>query len=71
MPPPMRCATGLMPINRRYPLKELLAACKRFPLPARRMITFEYVLIRGVNDSLDDAKRLVKLIQRHPVARSI
>lgn len=56
----------LMPVNRRYPLKELLAACKRFPLPARRMITFEYVMINGVNDSLDDAKRLVKLISGIP-----
>lgn len=56
----------LMPINRRYPIAELLAACKRFPLPARRMITFEYVLIAGVNDSLDDAKRLAKLIHGIP-----
>jgi 23S rRNA (adenine2503-C2)-methyltransferase len=56
----------LMPINRKYPLKELLAACKRFPLPARRMITFEYVIIKGVNDFLDDAKRLVKLISGIP-----
>lgn len=56
----------LMPINRRYPLKELLAACKRFPLPARRMITFEYVMIKGMNDSLDDAKRLVKLVSDIP-----
>lgn len=56
----------LMPINRRYPLKELLAACKRFPLPGRRMITFEYVMINGVNDSLGDARRLVKLISGIP-----
>ena len=56
----------LMPINRKYPLKDLLAACKRFPLPARRMITFEYVMIKEVNDSLDDAKRLVKLISGIP-----
>lgn len=56
----------LMPINRRYPLKELLAACKSFPLPSRRMITFEYVMIKEVNDSLDDAKRLVKLISGIP-----
>lgn len=56
----------LMPVNRSYPLKELLAACKRFPLPGNRMITFEYVLISGVNDSLDDAKRLVKLIHGIP-----
>jgi 23S rRNA (adenine2503-C2)-methyltransferase len=52
----------LMPINRKYPLKELMAACRRFPLPSRRMITFEYVLINGVNDSLDDAKRMARLI---------
>ncbi|KAF0221519.1 MAG: hypothetical protein FD174_288 [Geobacteraceae bacterium] len=56
----------LMPVNRRYPLAELLAACKRFPLPARRMITFEYVMINGVNDSIDDAKRLVRLISHIP-----
>ena len=40
-----------MPVNRRYPIKELLAACRRFPLEPRRRITFEYVLLRGVNDS--------------------
>lgn len=56
----------LMPINRKYPLQELLAACKRFPLPARRMITFEYVMINGVNDTLDDAKRLVRLLSNIP-----
>lgn len=56
----------IMPINRRYPLKELLAACKAFPLPSRRWITIEYVMIRGVNDSLDDAKRLVRLISNIP-----
>jgi len=56
----------LMPINRKYPLKDLLTACKRFPLPARRMVTFEYVMIKEVNDSLDDAKRLVKLISGIP-----
>lgn len=52
----------LMPINRRYPLKELLAACREYPLPQGRRITFEYILIRGVNDSVDDARRLVKLL---------
>lgn len=56
----------LMPVNRKYPLQELLAACKRFPLPARRMITFEYVMIKGVNDTLDDAKRLVRLLANIP-----
>lgn len=52
----------LMPINRRYPLAELLEACRDFPLQPRQRITFEYILIRGVNDSLADARRLVKLL---------
>lgn len=56
----------IMPINRRYPLKELLAACKAFPLPSRRWITVEYVMIRDLNDSLDDARRLVRLISTFP-----
>ena len=56
----------IMPINRRYPIRDLLAACKAFPLPSRRWITIEYVMIRGVNDSLDDAKRLVRLISNIP-----
>ncbi len=42
----------LMPVNRRYPLAELMAACRRYPLQPRQRITFEYILIRGVNDSL-------------------
>lgn len=48
----------LMPINRKYPMKQLLDACRRYPLRPHRRITFEYVLIRGINDSIDDAKRL-------------
>jgi len=56
----------IMPVNRRYPLKELLAACKRFPLPSRRYITFEYVLIRDLNDTLEDARRLVRLVSDIP-----
>jgi 23S rRNA (adenine2503-C2)-methyltransferase len=52
----------LMPINRRYPLRELLAACRAFPLQPRQRITFEYILIRDVNDSEQDARRLVKLL---------
>ena len=56
----------IMPINRRYPLQELLAACKAFPLPSRRWITIEYVLIGDLNDSLEDAKRLVRLISHIP-----
>ncbi len=52
----------LMPVNKRYPLKDLMAACRQFPLQPREKITFEYILIRGVNDSPADAKRLVKLL---------
>lgn len=52
----------LMPVNKRYPLKELMAACRNYPLPSHRKITFEYILIRDLNDSLADAKRLVKLL---------
>lgn len=53
----------LMPINRRYPLEELLKACKEYPLPPRKRITFEYVLIAGINDSLKDAQKLVGLLR--------
>ncbi len=53
----------LMPINRTYPLEKLLAACRAYsPAPGRR-ITFEYILIKGVNDSEKDARRLAKLLQ--------
>jgi 23S rRNA (adenine2503-C2)-methyltransferase len=53
---------ALVPINRKYGLKELLDACRRFPLKRRNRITFEYVMLSGVNDSPDDARRLVKLL---------
>lgn len=56
----------LMPINRKYPLKSLLDACRRFPLEQRRRITFEYVLLEGVNDTVDDAKRLVRMLRGIP-----
>jgi 23S rRNA (adenine2503-C2)-methyltransferase len=56
----------IMPVNRRYLLKDLITACKAFPLPSRRWITVEYVMIKGINDSLDDAKRLVRLISNFP-----
>ncbi len=54
---------SLMPVNRRYPLEKLLEACRIFPLPNRRMITFEYILIDGINDSRKDASHLIKLMQ--------
>ncbi|NJD56610.1 MAG: 23S rRNA (adenine(2503)-C(2))-methyltransferase RlmN [Nitrospirae bacterium] len=56
----------IMPVNRTYPIKELLDACRRYPLKPRRRITFEYVLIGGVNDTRTDAKRLVKLLKGIP-----
>lgn len=52
----------LMPINRTYPLKALISACRNFPLPGRRMITFEYILIKGINDRVEDAMRLLDLL---------
>jgi 23S rRNA (adenine2503-C2)-methyltransferase len=52
----------LVPINRKYGLKELLDACRRFPQNRRSRITFEYVLLKDVNDSDEDARRLVRLL---------
>jgi 23S rRNA (adenine2503-C2)-methyltransferase len=58
--------TFLMPINKSHPLKEVLTVCRRFPLLPRERITFEYVLIDGVNDSPRDALRLARLIRGIP-----
>ena len=52
----------LVPVARKYPLGDLLEACRHYPLRSWERLTFEYVLIRGVNDSDADARRLVKLI---------
>jgi 23S rRNA (adenine2503-C2)-methyltransferase len=52
----------LFPINRKYPLAELMAACRRFPLAERERLTFEYVMLEGVNDSDRDARELVRLL---------
>jgi 23S rRNA (adenine2503-C2)-methyltransferase len=52
----------LVPINRRYDLEALMAACRGFPLAKRRRITFEYVLLDRVNDTPEDARRLVRLL---------
>jgi len=53
----------IMPVNRGFAIEELLAACRRFPLPFRQRMTFEYVLLEGINDSAEDARRLVKLMK--------
>ena len=53
-----------MPIARKYPLKDLLEACRAYPLRPWEKLTFEYVLLGGVNDSDADARRVVKLLAR-------
>jgi 23S rRNA (adenine2503-C2)-methyltransferase len=58
--------THLMPVNRRYPLSKLLGLCKNFPLRRRTRITFEYVMVEGMNDSPQDAKRLVRILRGIP-----
>jgi len=52
----------IMPINRRWPLAELLTACRGYPLPHRRRLSFEYVLLGGINDADADARRLIRLL---------
>jgi len=54
--------TALMPINAKYPLPQLIQALRDYPLPPRRRITIEYVLLGGVNDGPADAKALVKIL---------
>jgi 23S rRNA (adenine2503-C2)-methyltransferase len=54
----------IMPVNRKYPLRELAAACEYYQQKRGRMITFEYVLIAGVNDGLDQVKPLAALARR-------
>ncbi|MFC2172597.1 23S rRNA (adenine(2503)-C(2))-methyltransferase RlmN [Acidobacteriota bacterium] len=56
----------IMPINKKYPLKELMAELKSFPLRRGERITFEYVLMKKINDSVDEAKRLASLIRGIP-----
>ncbi|MDP3790688.1 MAG: 23S rRNA (adenine(2503)-C(2))-methyltransferase RlmN [Candidatus Omnitrophota bacterium] len=53
----------LLPVNKVYPLKELIAACKNYTKNTNRLITFEYVMIKGVNCSKDDALKLAKLLK--------
>jgi 23S rRNA (adenine2503-C2)-methyltransferase len=59
----------LMPINRKYSLEVLLDACRKYRTAPGRLITFEYILIKGVNDSADNARRLAKLL--HPIRSKI
>jgi 23S rRNA (adenine2503-C2)-methyltransferase len=65
--PDMETRSSIIPMNRRFPLDDLLAALRAYPLPKRRRITIEYTLIRGVNDSLAHAERLARILQGIPV----
>ena len=56
----------VMPVNKKWNIEELLAACKRFPLEPRRRITFEYVMLAGINDFDEDAARIVQLVKDIP-----
>ena len=58
---------ALMPVNRKYPLSPLMEACRNYPLRPWEHLTFEYVMLGGVNDSADDARRVVRLLA--PVKR--
>jgi len=53
---------ALVPINKKYGIADIIAVCKRFPLKKRARITFEYVLLAGVNDRPEDARKLARLL---------
>jgi 23S rRNA (adenine2503-C2)-methyltransferase len=59
--------TRLMPINKKYPLAKLMEALRAYPLPKRRKITIEYTLVAGKNDTIDEAKKLARLLTGLPV----
>jgi 23S rRNA (adenine2503-C2)-methyltransferase len=54
----------IMPVNRKYPLRELVAACEEYQIKKGRMLTFEYILIAGVNDSVEQARPLAALAKK-------
>ncbi len=56
----------LMPVNRRYSLDDLLDACRNFPMPKRKRIMFEYTLLKGINDSNEDAHELARKLRDIP-----
>jgi 23S rRNA (adenine2503-C2)-methyltransferase len=53
----------LMPVNRKYDLPSLMQACREYPLAPRKRITFEYILLDGINDSKEHARSLIKLLK--------
>lgn len=56
----------IMPVNQTYPLADLIGACRRYPLPKRRRIMIEYILLKDVNDSSQQARNLIKLLHGLP-----
>jgi 23S rRNA (adenine2503-C2)-methyltransferase len=56
----------LMPINDRYSIDDLLTACRDFPMPKRKRIMFEYILLKGINDSNHDARELARKLKGIP-----
>ena len=56
----------LMPVNRKYSLEQLLDGCRKLPIPRRKRITFEYVLLGGVNDSEQQARQLARVLRGIP-----
>jgi 23S rRNA (adenine2503-C2)-methyltransferase len=52
----------IMPINRKYPIAKLMEACRNYPLRPWEHLTFEYVLLGGFNDNVEDARRVAKLV---------
>jgi len=57
----------LVPLNRRYPISEIMAALRRYPADNNRRIMVEYVMLSGINDSLEDAKRLASMVKGLPI----
>jgi 23S rRNA (adenine2503-C2)-methyltransferase len=55
-----------MPVNRTHGLEALLAACRRYPLGKKKVILFEYIMLKGINDSLADARLLAEKLQGIP-----
>jgi len=61
--------TELMPLNKKWPIEEVIAAARAFPLRNREKMTFEYVLLDGVNDTPEDAQRVANLVRQVPDAK--
>ena len=58
-----------MPVNKKWPIDELLAACAAYTKATKRIITFEYTVIKGVNDSRECAEELARQVKRVPMAK--